>query len=63
MFESENRKVVKTKNGRMVLLSKCPVCDSVKSKIIKEQDNIGLLITLGIKTPLNKIPLVGPLLF
>ena len=63
MFESENRKVVKTKNGRMVLLSKCPVCDSVKSKIIKEQDNIGLLIILGIKTPLNKIPLVGPLLF
>ena len=47
----------------MVLLSKCPVCDSVKSKIIKEQDNIGLLIILGIKTPLNKIPLVGPLLF
>ena len=38
-------------------------CDSVKSKIIKEQDNIGLLIILGIKTPLNKIPLVCPLLF
>ena len=28
--ESKNPKVVKTKNGRIMLLSKCAVCDSKK---------------------------------
>ena len=46
----------------MVLL-KCEVCDSKKSKFIKEQEASELLSSLGIKTPLSKIPLVGPLLF
>ena len=46
-----------------MLLSKCAVCDSKKSKFIKEQEASGLLSSLGIKTPLSKIPLVGPLLF
>ena len=44
-------------------LSKCVVCDSKKSTFIKEQDVSGLLSSLGIKTTLSKIPLVGPLLF
>ena len=35
--ESKNPKVVRTKNGKIMLLSKCPVCDSKKSKFIKEQ--------------------------
>ena len=56
-------KVVKTKNGRIMLLSKFEVCDSKKSKFIKEQEAIWILRSLGIKTPLIKIPLVGPLLF
>ena len=30
---------------------------------MKEQDASGLLSSKGIKTPLSKIPLVGPLLF
>ena len=38
-------------------------CDSKKSNFIKEQEASGLLSSLGIKTPLNKIPLLGPLLF
>ena len=59
----KNPKVVKTKNGRIMLLSKCAVCDSKKSKFITEQEASGLLNILGIKTPLSKIPLVGPLLF
>ena len=37
--------------------------DSRKSKFIKEQDASGLLSSLGIKTPLNKIPLLIHLLF
>ena len=51
--ESKNPKVAKTKNGRIMLLSKCTVCDSKKSKFIKEQEASGLLSSLGIKTPLN----------
>ena len=61
--ESKNPKVVKTKNGRIIILSKCAACDSKKSKFIKEQEASGLLRSLGIKTLLSKIPLVDTLLF
>ena len=60
---STNPKVAKIMNGRIMLLTKCAVCDSKKSKFIKEQEASGLLISLGIKTPLSKIPLVSPLVF
>ena len=46
-----------------MLLSKCIVRDNKKEKFIKEQETSELLCSLGIKTPLSKIPLVGPLLF
>ena len=46
-----------------MFLSKCAVCDSKKSKFIKEKKTSGLLSCLGIQTPLGEIPLVGPLLF
>ena len=46
-----------------MLLSKCAVCDSKKSKLLKEQKTGGLLSSLGKKTPLSQIPLLGPLLF
>ena len=61
--ESKNPKVARTKNGRIMLLSKCAIFDSKKSLFIKQQEASGLLSSLGIKTPLSKIPLVGPLLF
>ena len=61
--ESKIRKVARTKNGRIMLLSKCAVCNSKKSKFVKQQEACGLLSSLGIKTPLRKIPLVGPFLF
>ena len=61
--ESKNSKVVKTKNRRIMLLSKCAVCDSKKSKIMKEQEASGLLNSLGIKTSFSKIPLLNPLSF
>ena len=59
--ESENPKVARTKNGRMILLSNCVVCDSKKSKFLKQQEASGLLSSLGINTPLSKIPIAGPL--
>ena len=49
------------KNGRIMLLSKCEVCHSKKPKFIKEQEASRLLSSLGVKTTLNKIPLLGPL--
>ena len=61
--EKENPKVVKSKNGRIMLLSKCEVCNSKKLKFIKEQEVSGLLSSLEIKPPLSKIPLLCPLLF
>ena len=61
--ESKNLKVVKTKNGRIMFLLKCEVCDSKKSNFIKQQEASNLLSSLGIKTPLSKIPLVSLLLF
>ena len=61
--ESKNSKVVKTKNRRIMLLSKCAVSDSKKSKIMKEQEASGLLNSLGIKTSFSKIPLLNPLSF
>ena len=61
--EYKNPKAARTKNGRIMLLSKYAVCDSKKSKFLQEQEASGLLSSLGMKTPLNKILLLGPLLF
>ena len=46
-----------------MLLLNCSILDSKKSNLIKEQEASGLLSSLGIKTPLSKIHLIGPLLF
>ena len=40
---------------------KIKVCNSIKYKLIKEQEASGLSSNLGIKTALNKIPLLGPI--
>ena len=46
--ENKNPKVAQTKNGRIMPLSKCAVCDS--KKFTKEQETSGLLSSLTIKT-------------
>ena len=46
-----------------MLLSKCAVCSSKKSRFIKEQEAKGILSNLGLKAPLNKIPLLGDIFF
>ena len=51
-------KMMKTKNCRFVLSSKCVICGSKKSKFMKEQEEERLLSNLGIRTPLSKIPLL-----
>ena len=46
----------------MVLL-KCAICGSRKSRFIKNQEAKGLLSNLGIKTPLSKVPILGCIWF
>ena len=57
-----NPQVSSTSNGKFMILSKCAMCDSKKSKFIKKQEASGLS-KLGIKTPLSKIPILGDVLF
>ena len=52
-------KVLKTKNGKTVLSSKCAVCNSANLTFMKKQEAKGILSSLGLETPLNKIPLLG----
>ena len=58
-----NPQVSSTSNVKLMILSKCVICGSKKSKFINKQDASGLLSKLGIKTPLSKIPLLGDILF
>ena len=53
--------IVRTKNNRLIMQSKCPVCGIKKSRFVREQKSKGLLSNLGIKTALGKIPLLNVL--
>ena len=55
--------VASTSNGKFMILSKCSICGSKKSKFIKKQAGSGLFSKLGIKTPLIKICILGDVLF
>ena len=46
----------------LIILSKCAVCHSKKLRLIKEQEASVLLSNLALKTPFNKIPLLGYIL-
>ena len=54
-------KMVRTKNNRLLMQSKCPICGIKKSRFVKKQEAKGLLSNLEIKTPLSKIPLLNVL--
>ena len=45
------------------MLSRCTICGNKNSRFIKEQEAKRLVSNLGIKSALNKIPLLGDLLF
>ena len=59
--ENIDPKIIRTKNIRLVMQSKCSICGIKKSRFVKEQEAKSLLSNLGIKTPLRKIPLVNVL--
>ena len=62
-IENINPQVSSTSNGKIMILSKCAICGSKKSRFIKNQEAKGLLSNLGIKTPLSKVPILGDILF
>ena len=57
--ENLNSKIFKTKNGRLIMQSKCTECGIKKSRFVKKQEAKGLLSNLEIKTPLSKIPFLN----
>ena len=57
-----NPQVSSTSNGKLIILSKCAIYGSRKSKFINKQEASGLLSKLGIKTPLSKVPVLGEIL-
>ena len=61
--ENADPKVLKTKTDRTMLSSKCGVRGRKKSRSMKEREASRLLSSLGIKTPISNIPLLGKVLF
>ena len=61
--ENINPRVSKTSNGRTMVLSKCAICNSKKSRFIKNQEAKGVLSNLGIKTSLSEVQILGDILF
>ena len=59
--ENINPKIVRTKNNRLIMQSKCPICGIKMSRFVKEQEPKDLLSNLGIKTTSSKIPLLNNL--
>ena len=51
--------MLRTKNNRLIMQSKCFVCRIKKSRFVNKQEAKGLLSNLGTKTPLSKIPLLN----
>ena len=58
-----NPKISSSSNGKAIILSKCVICGSKKSRFIKNQEAKGLLSNLGIRTPLSKVPILGDSFF
>ena len=61
--ENINSQVSKMSNDKTMVLSKCAICGSKKSRFITNQEAKGLLSNLGVRTPLSKIPILGDILF
>ena len=61
--ENINPRVSNTSNGRTMILSKCAICGSKKSRFIKNQKAKELLSNLGVRTPLSKVLTLGDILF
>ena len=61
--ENMNSRVSNTSNGRTMILWKCAICGSKKSRFFKSQEAKGLLNNLSVRTSLSKVPILGDILF
>ena len=61
--ENTDPKLSASSNDRAMILSKCAICGSKKSRFIKNQEAKGLLSNLGARTPLSKLAILGDTLF
>ena len=61
--ENINPRVSNTSNGKTMILSKCAICGSKKSRFIRNQEAKGLLSNLGLRSPFNEVPVLGDILF
>ena len=57
--KNNNPKIVRNRQNRLMIQSNCANCVSKKSRFIKEQQAMGILSNLGVKTPLSKVPLLN----
>ena len=57
--KNNDPKIVRNRQNRLMIQSNCASCGSKKSRSIKEQQAMGILSNLGIKTPLSKVPLLN----
>ena len=57
--ENNKPKVVRNRQNRLMIQSNCATYGSKKSRFIKEQQAMGILSNLGIKTTLSKVPLLN----
>ena len=55
--------LLKAINDRTIILSKCAVCNTKKSRFIKKKEAKGSLSNLGIKPLFSKIPVLKDILF
>ena len=56
--KNNNPKIVRNRQNRLMIESNYATCDRKKSRFIKEQQPMGILSNLGIKTPLSRVPLL-----
>ena len=61
--ENMNPQVSSTSNSKIMILSKCAICNSKRSKFINKQEAKAWLSKLGIKTSFSKLPILGDILF
>ena len=59
--KNSNPKIVRNRQNRLMIQSNCANCGSKKFRFIKEQQAMGILSNLGIKTSLSKVSLLNVL--
>ena len=58
-YTKNNNPKNRNRQNRLMIQSNCANCGNKKFRFIKEQQAMGILSNLGIKTPLSKVPLLN----